>query len=130
MIRGTTAQFRFKLPYTKDELTWIRIKFWQPNNQHELLPITRTKDYCTTTNDPNEICVSLTAEETSRFSDKYKAKVQLRAQPIGGTVFGSHEHLITVYPMLDEIIEEDPTITPPTPTEDGWIILDGDTVGN
>ena len=128
MIRGTTAQFKFKLPYSKEELEWIRIKFWQPNNQSELLPITKVKGNCATTDNQNEICVSLTAEETARFSDRYKAKVQLRAQPLGGTVFGSQQQLFTVYPMLDEIIEDDPTVEPSTPEEEGWIILDGETV--
>ena len=32
MIRGTTAQFKFKLPYAKNELQWITMKFWQPGN--------------------------------------------------------------------------------------------------
>lgn len=127
MIRGTTAQFKFKLPYTKDELTWATIKFWQPNNPNELLPITRKLDDCATTDNPMELCVSLTAEETSRFVEKYKAKVQLRAQhAYSGTVFGSRPELVTVYPMSDDILEEDSTM--PSVNDEGWIILDGETV--
>ena len=132
MIRGTTAQFKFKLPYTMDQLEWVRIKFWQPHNPHRLLPITRTKDDCSSVNG-TDIYVSLTSEETARFSDKFKAMVQLRAQPLtdlGGPVFGSKQYVITVYPMLDEIIDEDKTLEESTnTTEDGWIILDGDSVG-
>ena len=105
MIRGTTAQFKFKLPYTKEELEWATITFWQSSN-HSLLPITKKLEHCSAPNDSNELCVSLTAEETARFSDKYKAMVQLRAQPFGGIVFGSKQQLITVYPMLDDIIED------------------------
>ena len=124
MIRGTTAQFKFKMPYTKDELMWLTIKFWQPNNQSDLLPITKIKDDCVTTDNPKEILVSLTAEETSRFLDKYKAKMQLRAQnTLTGTVFGTKPRLVTVYPMLDNLIEEDPMI--PIDTGDRWIIIDG-----
>lgn len=130
MIRGTTAQFKFKLPYSYDALEWITIKFWQPNNLDKSLPITKDKTMCSSTNNINEICVSLSATETAKFLDKYKAKVQLRAQPAFGSPFGSKEQLITVYPMLDDIINEDEIIEPPTPTEDGWIILDGETVVN
>jgi hypothetical protein len=129
MIRGTTAQFKFKLPYSKEALDWVTIKFWQPGNPSTQLPITKTKTNCSSTDNSNEICVSLSATETSLFSDKYKAKVQLRAQPAFGAPFGSRQQLFTVYPMHDEIIEEDPTTDPETPpAEDGWIILDGESV--
>jgi hypothetical protein len=127
MIRGTTAQFKFKLPYAKDECEWITIKFWQSHNTSRLLPITRTKDDCDAPSDSKEIYVSLTAEETARFLDKYKAKVQLRAQA-NGTVFGSKPQLVTVYPMPDDIIGEDPTMPPAN--EEGWIILDGEIVSD
>ena len=124
MIRGTTAQFKFKLPYSKDEFDWIRIKFWQSNNPSSLLPITKSQDHCSSTDKPNEICTSLTSEETARFSDKYKATVQLRAfHTTSGTILGNHPQLVPVYPMRDDIIEEDPTM-PPVNNE-GWIILDG-----
>jgi hypothetical protein len=75
----------------------------------------------------NEIYVSLRPSETALFSDKYKAKLQLRAQPVIGAPFGSKEQLITVYPMPDDIIIDDPVIPEP-PTREDWFILDGDTV--
>ena len=127
MIRGTTAQFKFKLPYAKDELSWATIKFWQPNNPNALLPITRTLEHCQTTDNSKELCVSLTAEETSRFVDKYKAKLQLRAQHLNsGTVFGIKPQLFTVYPMSDDILEENPLL--PDETPEGIVILDGDSI--
>lgn len=129
MIRGTTAQFKFKLPYTKAELEWVTVKFWQPNNPSKLLPITRKLGDCSNSDSSKELCVSLTAEETSRFLDKFKAKVQLRAKHEGsGTVFGSKPEFVTVYPMLDEIIEDDPNM--PSENEEGWVILDGEEIGN
>lgn len=127
MIRGTTAQFKFKLPYSYDELTNITIKFWQPGNPSASLPIYKYKTNCEE-RVKQEIYVSLRPSETARFSDKYKAKLQLRAQPIIGAPFGSKEQLVTVYPMPDDIIIDDPTIDPDTPTEEEWIILDGDTI--
>lgn len=121
MIRGTTAKYKFKLPCKKSDLSWSTIKFWQPNNPSELLPIIKTLNHCGGDNELPELCVSLLPEETVRFSDKYKAKVQLRAEH-NGVVFGSKDILITVYPMPDDIIENNP----PMPEErDGWIILDG-----
>ena len=124
MIRGTTAQFKFKLPYSKNELAWITIKFWQPNNPTELLPIIKKLTNCYDADDSKGLCVSLTAEETSRFLDKYKAKVQFRAQHIkSGTIFGIKPRLITVYPMPDDVIEESPDL--PSESEEEWIVLNG-----
>lgn len=124
MIRGTTAQFKFKLPCNKGELNRATIKLWQSNNPHERLPIIKTLNHCSGLDDLPELCVSLSAEETARFSDKYKAKIQLRAD-YNGTMFGSKQILITVYPMPDDIIENDPVM----PLEEGWIILDGQEIG-
>ena len=129
MIRGTTAMFKFKLPYPKEEISWVTIEFWQPNNQSRLLPITKTLGHCYTADNPNELCVSLTAEETSRFSDKYKAKTQIRGMHAdSGSVFGCTPQTITVYSMRDEIIENDPML--PSANEDGLIIFDGKLIIN
>lgn len=126
MIRGTTAQFKFNLPYSKDELTWVTIKFWQPNNTNPLLPITRRMEDCADLGDGSGLYVSLTAEETMRFTDKYKAKMQMRAQHINGTVFGTRTQYLTVYPMSDDIIGENPIL--PREDAEGWVILDGQSV--
>ena len=127
MIRGTTAQFKFNLPCTKEELAWVTIKFWQENNMNPYLPITKKLEHCDSPDDSTELYVSLTADETIRFSEKRKAKTQLRAQhSSSGTLFGNREQLITVYPMNDDILEEDPTM--PEENKDGWIILDGETI--
>lgn len=129
MIRGTTDVFKFKIPYNLSDLSWATIKFWQPNNPSRLLPITKTLKSCAISDNPNELCVSLTAEETSRFLDIYKAKVQMRAQDsVSGTVFGCSPQNITVYPMDDGIIAENPMLPPET--EDGFIILDGQVISS
>lgn len=107
MIRGTTAQFKFKLPCTRGELNDVAITFWQPNNPNLAPIIKRIKD-CQAENESSELYVSLTADETKRFCEKYVAKVQMRAYHIeSGTVIGSHPRVIPVYPMLDQILEED-----------------------
>ena len=129
MIRGTTAQFKFKLPYSYDELASITVMFWQPGNPSDSLPIFKYKFNCVERVD-KEIYVSLRPSETALFSDKYKAKLQLIAQPIIGAPFGSKERLITVYPMPNDIIVDDPTIDPVPPTDDDWGIIDGGSIVN
>ena len=127
MIRGTTAQFKFKLPYAYDDLSSLTIKFWQPGNQNDALPILKYKQHCAALSE-NEIYVSLRPSETAAFSDRHRAKVQLIAKPNSGAPFGSKEHLITVYPMPDDIITDDVPVGPDYPTDQEWIILDGNTI--
>lgn len=174
MIRGTTAQFKFKLPCAKGNLLYATVKFWQPGNSGTLespLPITKRLADCYgfepsepiniekwnsgnyeeikanlgiggkswneltdeekkkfATDSFGELHISLIAEETLRFSDKSKARVQLRAQQKDGTVFASHEQLISVYPINDDIIADDPSF-PEDENGDGLIILDGKPIG-
>lgn len=123
MIRGTTAQFKFKLPCKVEELVSATITFWQPENNNSDWPIKKNKDHCSISeNDPCCLCVSLTPSETMRFSDKLKARVQLRAQ-YGDTIFASRQQLVTVYPINDAVI--DPEFPAP---KDDWIILDGEKI--
>lgn len=128
MIRGTTAQFKFKLPYAKNDLQWVTMKFWQPGNEgteDAPLPIIKKKSHCDSADDSKELIVSLTAGETLRFSDKFKAKVQMRAQHKSGLVFGSKERVITVYPIQNDLTQD---AILPGETDDGWIVLDGQPV--
>lgn len=131
MIRGTYAQFKFKIPYDCSDLSLVKITFWQPGNQgvstDRPLPIVKVLSQCNTTDNPNEVVVTLNQEETLRFSDKTKAYVQLRASCKDGIAFGSRKKEITVYPVYDDTILEDGIM--PSPSDDGWIILDGGTIG-
>lgn len=128
MIRGTTAQFEFKIPCDKlDDLEWVAIKFWQdgnPGTDEAPLPIIKIKSQCSM--EEGILCVSLSAHETMRFSDDNKAKVQLTARKWGGTQFASHEKSITVY--SNNIITP-PDIELPEETEDGWTRFDGGPIG-
>ena len=132
MIRGTTAPFRIKLPYAINEIEWVTIKWWQDGNkgtQTAPLPITKKLAHCSIEDDTSkELYVILTAEETKRFSDKHKAKMQLRGMlSSSGRVFGCKPRLITVYPINDDLLGDDfvgPEIN------DEWIVLDGDSIAN
>ena len=123
MIRGTAQTFKFILPYSLSELDWITIQFWQPQNPSTELPITKNKINCSESD--GAIYVSLDANDTKKFSDKYKAKMQLRAQPVGGVPFGNVAQLIAVYPMLDTIIDADPENNNPAPVQGEWTVFDG-----
>lgn len=131
MIRGTNAQFKFKIPYDCSDLSLVKITFWQPGNKgvstSRPLPIIKVLSQCNTTENPRELAVTLNQEETLRFSDKYKAYVQLRASCKDGVTFGNRIKEITVYPAYDDTILEDGIL--PSPSDDGWIILDGGTIG-
>ena len=125
MIRWTTAQFKFKLPYTKSELAWATIKFWQ-NTNSSLLPVYKRLEHCESPSGSEFLYVSLTPEETARFSDKYKAWVQIRAQhAASGLIYGSRPKMITVYPMQNG--GDDEPVLPPVIDEE-WIVFDGGNV--
>lgn len=129
MIRGTTAQFKIPLPFLATELEWLTIQFWQVGNTSSGLPITKKLHQCKASENAKELYISLTPEETARFSDKYKARIQFRGRHLPtGTVFGIDPQFIPVFPMKDEIIEEDPST--PAPDADGWIIFDGGIISN
>ena len=134
MVRGTTAQFKFSLPYDYSEIEVARVVFWQPGNNGTTeapLPIYKSLAQCCGTNNPKELSVTLSQSETLRFSDKLKAKVQLSAKTFEGTRFASKQELITVYPIYDDSIlgDDDDIVIPPDIDNDGFIILDGETIG-
>ena len=126
MIRGTTAYFKFALPYNYDQLESANIVFWQPYNDGPTpdrpLPITKILKQCVKTAE-KELSVSLTPEETLRFTDTLKAYVQMTATTIDGIRFGSYEKTITVYPVRNDNVEDEAI---PTPDYDGVVILDGE----
>ena len=130
MIRGTNAQFKFRLPYNYSELDTIKIVFWQPANNgpdsSRPLPIIKVLPQCSPTEIPNELSVTLNQEETLRFSEDRKAYVQLRGTTFEGIPIASREKQITVYPVYDDSILDDDII--PTPSYDGWVFLDGSVV--
>ena len=129
MIRGTSAQFKFRLPYNYSELKSVKISFWQTDNAGPAadrpLPIVKVLDQCRPSNIANELCITLNQEETLRFMDDRKAYVQLRGSTVDGIQFASRQQTITVEPIYDDSILDDII---PTPEYHGWVILDGSTI--
>lgn len=132
MIRGTTAQFKFKLPYNVVDIATAKINFWQENysgpNQSRPLPIVKVLSQCSESNMPDELLVFLNKEETLRFLDDRKAYVQLHAKTKDGTAFASKKEAITVYPVYDDSILDDDILPTPTPDYGDVIILDGEPI--
>ena len=130
MIRGTNQEFRFKLSCNFTDLATIRVVFWQDNNNgptnYRPLPIIKVKTQCAPCDEVNLCSVTLNQEETLRFSDKRKAKVQLRGVTHDGRPIATPEYLIRVYPVYDDSILDGDIL--PTPTYEDFIILDGENI--
>lgn len=138
MIRGTTAVFKFTLPHKLKHIVEAKVVFWQEGytgTTGSSLPIvkryTAVNDFAD--NESKDLLVVLTGAETKAFTDKLKARVQMKAlsgeytdengQLIKGTSLGTRPQLFTVYPMDDGII--DGVIDENTQTTNGYIILSG-----
>lgn len=130
MIRGTNAQFRFKLPYNYSELKSVKITFWQDENNgpaaNRPLPIIKILEQCSQTDKSNELSITLNQEETLRFSEERKGWVQLRGVTIDGIPIASNQKQFVVHPVYDDSILDDEIL--PTPDYDGWVFLDGSTI--
>ena len=105
LIRGSCEQFKFKIPYTFDQIDKIRITFKQIDLKGNSVEIVKTKADCMAAGDKAKVVYTkLTQEETLRFSTDSKAYVQWRALTTDGIPFSSKIRQITVYPTLDETI--------------------------
>ena len=130
MIRGTAQPFRFKIPCNFNQLTEVTITFWQDNyygiDKTRSLPIIKVLSQCKPGSTQKELIVVLNKEETLRFTDKRKAYVQILADYVGGLPFGNKPEIITVYPVRDEAILNQPAPDLGTDDDgDGVVALDG-----
>lgn len=110
MIRGTSQQFKFSIPYNFDELTDVRVAFWQDNNpgtEDYALPIIKTLNDCTTNSFGTVIYVTLNSKESLAFLTDRKAFVQMRATTVDGFPFGCRAKPFTVYPIKEELLPDE-----------------------
>ena len=130
MTRGGNCEFRFNLPYNFSDLVTAQIYFWQDGyngpSSDRPLPILKILEQCRQGSKPTGLSVTLHQEETLRFTDKRKARTQLRAVTSDGIPIISQEQLFTVYPSYDDAILDEEVW--PTPDYNGWVIFDGDKV--
>lgn len=127
MIRGTTANFRLKLPYRISEIKSATVIFWQDNNYgtpSAPLPITKTLGSCTTTANPYELSVTLNPHETARFSTYLKGCMQFEGETLEGIKFGNSEYMFTIYPNKN-ISPDLPNDPGDAPSDESIVVLDG-----
>jgi hypothetical protein len=128
VIRGTSEQFQFKIPYKYEDVQFVEITFWQDDvvgTMDSPFPIKKHLSACEDTTGTNVLILTLQPNETLRFTDKKKAYVQLSGCTLEGSMFSSRKSIITVYPTyVDNIFD---TTSPPM-TEDGWLIVDGGSI--
>lgn len=137
MIRGIAAAFKFTLPHELRHIADAKVVFWQDGyNGTATNPLPIVKQY-TNANfvgvTSKDLIVVLSASETKAFTDKLKARVQMRAfseqyedangQIIQQSYLGTVPQLFTVYPMNDGFV--DGAVDENTPTQGEYVILDG-----
>jgi hypothetical protein len=129
MVRGTTAQFKFKLPYPISEIKEVTISFWQNNNAGTIsspLPIVKTLESCAMSSNQYELSVTLNPHETSRFLSDRKGYVQITGETLEGVIFGNTPQMFSVYPNKN--IDEDNPDDGDLPEDGGLIILNGGSI--
>jgi hypothetical protein len=111
MIKGSTQQFRFILPRPLEDISVVRIVFWQERYDgpavDRKLPIIKSREHCSTTDNPNELTVILNQEETLRFTEDRIAYVQARAVTVDGLSYASKKREVVVYPVYGNNILND-----------------------
>ena len=134
MIRGTTAQFTFKLPkeLNLNDVSYIQITAWQKGytgTPIAPLPISKTytnSDWGSVLKDEHTLVVVLSPEQTARFTDKLKGYIQCKVVVEGKAIYGTYEQRFTVHPMYKDMVGGD--MGEIEQNSEGWIILDGQTI--
>lgn len=94
MIRGTTPTIILKFPFEVASITQIRVYFMQGNDT------VLCKEETDCTFDGYNVSITLTEEETYKFSPKKRCEIKCRFAT-GGTVGGILSEFIDVYDTGD-----------------------------
>ena len=84
MIKGTTPEHIFSLPFGTEMIKTIEITY----AQNDTVKLTKGNDDCTF--DGSNVSVKLTQEETLLFIEDTCVEVQIRVLTMGGDVVASH----------------------------------------
>lgn len=121
MIRGAEQAFKFTTSFNFDEICNIVAVFSQPHNTGTTsapMPIKKyysrgdiNEGFSQVDGDPKSFVSMLSAEETMRFSEKYKGNVQVTVYcDVLNRTDKSKIEYFTVYPtMSDEIFSDIPS---------------------
>ena len=140
MIRGTTAPFKFNVPYAWSEICAIEATFTQNKDDGTRLSIVKEYDtrwsenantggFTPDGNNPYVIYVALDPAETLLFSEKRKAEVQIKVYCPGKGVIANKPTKFSVYPINnDSMFDGDPG-EPAPGRDDIWILDAGEISG-
>ena len=96
MIRGTTPTHTFALPISLSEFKNIRIVYAQDST----VILKKELQSCHIVD--NTITVTLTQEETLKFSHKKPVRIQIKALTVNGEVVSTPIHVVSVEECLDD----------------------------
>lgn len=136
MIKGTTAPFKFKVPYAFDEITKIVAVFDQKHydgTTEAPLPIkkvydmlsepTRNDGFSVSDDNNMEVHTALTPYETMRFSEKEKGYAQIQVWYADRDItVASKLNKFSVYPVMNEDIVD--VFEPSEQPEDDVYVFD------
>lgn len=96
MRRGTTPTHTFSLPFSVDTISALRITYAQNGK----IVMNKTEDDVTA--EGQEISVTLTQEETLKFSDESNVEIQLKILSTSGDVLASPVYTVHPLRIIDE----------------------------
>jgi hypothetical protein len=96
MRRGTTPTHTFSLPFSVETISALRITYAQNGE------IVMNKTEGDVTAEGQEISVTLTQEETLKFSDKSNVEIQLKILSTSGDVLASPVYTVHPLRIIDE----------------------------
>lgn len=101
VIRGTTPEHEFDLPYPKELVESLRVTYGQKGK----VIFTKRWGDCKITDD--KIIVSLSQEETFLFSAQHHIQIEIRLKLTDGKVVRTEEPIVlrVIDTMDDEVIE-------------------------
>ena len=101
VIRGTTPEHEFDLPYPRELVQSLRVTYGQKGK----VVFTKRWGDCQITED--KIIVSLTQEETFLFSARNLLEIEIRLKLTNGKVVRTEEPIVlrVIDTMDDEVIE-------------------------
>lgn len=96
MIRGTTPIHKWTLPVDASVVKKVRVVYSQDD---ETVFVKQTEDCIL---EGNDLKVTLTEEDTLKFSHKKKVEVQARFLTVDNKIFGTRVVEVPVWKLLDE----------------------------
>ena len=99
MTKGTTPTLKFTFPFETKLLSDVLITI-KDYKSEKMYTIEKTLSDCV--KEDHSVSITLTEEETMKFTEHNKVKIQIKVYPLSGGVFASK----IFYKYIDELLEE------------------------